>query len=126
VGIGPIPGEWSLSGPLFRYETAWRLRIERGFGPMPVHRIKPSHFEDWVADMIEQGLSVSKITESLGVLRRVFGRVARDRAIATHPCPLRAVSLPKRFQTERPVLPPPRWKRSPRQCPTNPIVCWSD
>jgi hypothetical protein len=48
------------------YETAWRLRIEPRFGSMPVRRIKPSHVDDWVADMIEQGLSVSKITESLG------------------------------------------------------------
>jgi integrase len=88
------------------YETAWRLRIEPRFGPMPVRRIKPSHVDDWVADMIEQGLSVSKITESLGVLRRVLDRVARDRAIANNPCSLRAVSLPKRLQTERPVLSP--------------------
>ena len=48
------------------YETAWRLRVEPRFASMPVRRIKPSHVDDWVADMIEQGLSVSKITESLG------------------------------------------------------------
>ncbi len=52
------------------YETAWRLRVEPRFGSMPVRRLKPSHVDDWVADMIEQGLSVSKITESLGVLMR--------------------------------------------------------
>ena len=105
------PGYWrSTQGcrPHTRagYETAWRLRIEPRFGPMPVRRIKPSHVDDWVADLIEQGLSFSKITESLGVLRRVLDRVARDQAIATNPCSLRAVSLPKRLQTERPVLSP--------------------
>jgi hypothetical protein len=68
------------------YEAAWRLRIEPRFGSMPVRRIKPSHVDDWVADMIEQGLSVSKITESLGVLKRVLDRVVRDRIIATNPC----------------------------------------
>ena len=52
------------------YETAWRLRVEPRFASMPVRRIKPSHVDDWVADMIEQGLSVSKMTESLGVLKR--------------------------------------------------------
>jgi integrase len=88
------------------YETAWRLRIEPRFGSMPVRRIKPSHVDDWVADMIEQGLSVSKITESLGVLKRVLDRVARDWVIATNPCSLRAASLPKRSQMERPVLSP--------------------
>ena len=88
------------------YETAWRLRIEPWFGSMPVRRIKPSHVDDWVADLIEQGLSVSKITESLGVLKRVLDRVVRDLALATNPCSLRAVTLPKRSQMERPVLPP--------------------
>ena len=88
------------------YETAWRLRIEPWFGSMPVRRIKPSHVDDWVADLIEQGLSVSKITESLGVLKRVLDRVVRDLALATNPCSLRAVTLPKRSQMERPVLSP--------------------
>ena len=85
------------------YETAWRLRIEPRFGSMPVRRIKPSHVDDWVA---EQGLSVPKITESLGVLKRVLDRVVRDLALATNPCSLRAVALPKRSQMERPVLSP--------------------
>ena len=66
--------------------------------------IKPSHVDDWVVDMIEQGLSVSKITESLGVLKRVLDRVVRDRVIVTNPCSLRAVTLPKRSQMERLVL----------------------
>jgi hypothetical protein len=94
---------------------------------MPVRRIKPSHVDDWVADMIEQGLSVSKITESLGVLKRVLDRVVRDRVIATNPCSLRDVSLPKRSQMARPVPSPlPRSKSSPRQLTTSPIVCWFD
>ena len=88
------------------YETAWRLRIEPRFGSMPVRWIKASHVDDWVADMIEQGLSVSKIAESLGVLKRVLDRVVRDRVIATNPCSLRAVTLPKHSQMERPVLSP--------------------
>ena len=73
---------------------------------MPVRRIKPSHVDDWVADLIEQGLSVPKITESVGVLKRVLDRVVRDLALATNPCSLRAVTLPKRSQMERPVLSP--------------------
>ena len=96
------------------YETAWRLRIEPRFGSMPVRRIKPSHVDDWVADMIEQGLSVSKITESLGVLKRVFDRIVRDRTIATNPCSLRVATLPKRFQMERPVLSPAEVERLAR------------
>jgi integrase len=94
------------------YETAWRLRIEPRFGSMPVRRIKPSHVDDWVADMIEQGLSVSKITESLGVLKRVLDRVMRDRVIATNlasPSP-----WPSAHRWSARSSPPPRLKSSPR------------
>jgi hypothetical protein len=38
-----------------------------------VRQLKPCHVHDWVADLIEQGLSVSKITESLGVLLQAAG-----------------------------------------------------
>jgi Phage integrase family/Phage integrase, N-terminal SAM-like domain len=105
------PGYWRATqsrSPHTRigYETAWRLRIEPRFGSMPVRQIKSFHVDDWVADMVEQGLSVSKITESLGVLKRVLDRVMRDRVIAINPCSLRAVTLPKRSQMERPVLSP--------------------
>jgi site-specific recombinase XerD len=82
---------------------------------MPVCRIKPSHVEDWVADMIEQGVSVSKITESLGVLKRVLDRALRDRVIATNPCSLRAVTLPKRSQMVRAVLSPAKVESLPKQ-----------
>jgi integrase len=93
------------------YETAWRLRIEPRFGSMPVRRINPSHVDDWIADMIEQGPPVSKITESLGVLKRVLDRVVRDRVIATNPCSLRAVTLPKRSQNGAPGPLPRRGRK---------------
>jgi hypothetical protein len=61
------PGYWrsTQSRKPTPASAAWRLRIEPRFASMPVRRIRPSHVADWVADMIEQGLSVSKITESL-------------------------------------------------------------
>ena len=71
--------------------------------------------DDWVADMIEQGVSVSKITESLGVLKRVLDRAVRDRVIATNPGWLRAVTLPKRSQMVRAVLSPAEVESLPKQ-----------
>lgn len=40
-----------------QYSTAWRLRIEPRFGTVPVRRIKPSHIDDWLADMNQDGVS---------------------------------------------------------------------
>jgi hypothetical protein len=42
------------------YEAAWRLRVEPRFGSNPVRRIKPAHIDEWVADMVEDGVSASE------------------------------------------------------------------
>jgi integrase len=105
------PGYWrSVQSHKVRtkiaYETAWRLRVEPRFGHMPVRRIKPSHVDEWIADMTEQGVSASKVIEATGVLKRVLDRVVRDKAIAVNPCDQRTSTLPKRPKTDRPVLSP--------------------
>jgi hypothetical protein len=97
------------------YEIAWRLRIEPRFASMPVRRIKPSHVDDWVADMIEQGVSVSKITESLGVLKRVLDRAVRDRVIATNPARYEPSPCPSARKWSARSSPLPRLKSLPRQ-----------
>jgi integrase len=88
------------------YEAAWRLRIEPGFGSTPVRRIKPGHIDEWINEMTERGVSASKVTEALGVLKRVLDQVVRDKAIHVNPCTQRSVTLPKRPKTDRPVLLP--------------------
>lgn len=88
------------------YEQAWRLRVEPGLGSVPVGRLRVSHIEDWIADMVAAGVSSSKIIESYGVLKRVLDRAVRDRAISTNPCSLRAGRLPRRPRKDRPVLSP--------------------
>ena len=95
------------------YSTAWRSRIEPRFGTAPVRRIKRSHIDDWIAHIIPDGVSPTKVIEAVGVLRRVLDRAVRDKAIAQNSCTMRSGSLPKRPQTERPVLSPPRSKPWP-------------
>lgn len=67
---------------------------------MPARRIKPSHIDDWIADMNQDGVSPTKVIEAVGVLRRVLDRAVRDKAIAQNSCTMRSGSLPKRPQTE--------------------------
>jgi integrase len=88
------------------YEQAWRLRVEPRFGAVSVGRIRTSHIEEWVTDLVSYGTSSSKIIESYGVLRRLLDRAVRDRAIAANPCTLRRAPLPSRPATNRPVLTP--------------------
>ena len=120
AGLKPLsdwwPGYWrsvQSRKPTTRvnYSTAWRLRIEPRFGSMPVRRIKPSHIDDWIADMSQDGVSPTKVIEAVGVLRRVLDRAVRDKALPSNPCAIRSGSLPKRPQTERPVLSPAEVER---------------
>jgi integrase len=73
---------------------------------VPVGRIRTSHIEEWVTDLVSHGTSSSKIIESYGVLRRLLDRAVRDRVIAANPCTLRRAPLPSRPATNRPVLTP--------------------
>jgi integrase len=91
---------------LANYEQAWRLRVEPRFGSVPVGRILTSHIEAWVAELLEEGASSSKVIESYGVLKRLLDRAVRDKAIAANPCSTRSVPLPRRPRAERPVLTP--------------------
>lgn len=60
---------------------------------MPVRRIKPSHIDDWIADMSQDGVSPTKVIGAVGVLRRVLDRAVRDKALPSNPCAIRSGSL---------------------------------
>jgi hypothetical protein len=50
------------------YDAAWRLRVAPRFGTVSVRRIRPGTIDEWVADMLENGVSGSKVVEAVGVL----------------------------------------------------------
>jgi hypothetical protein len=54
------------------------LRIEPRLGTVPVRRIKPSHIDDLIADMNQDGVSPTNVIEAVGVLRRVLDRKVRE------------------------------------------------
>jgi integrase len=88
------------------YERAWRMRVEPEFGSVPVRRINSNMVDDWVAEMLAAGVSVSKVTEAIGVLRRVLARAVRGRAITVNPVLDRSIKLPPQAELDRPVLSP--------------------
>lgn len=88
------------------YGASWRLRCEPRFGKTPVRRVTPAAVDEWIADMIDEGVSPAKIIESVGVLRRVLDLAVRDRAIPVNPCSQRRLPLPRMPKKDRPVLSP--------------------
>ena len=100
------PGHWrSLQSrkPTTRvnHSTAWRLRIEPRFGTLPVRRIKPSHIDDWIADMNQDGVSPTKVIEAVGVLRRVLDSRARLRSGSIWPLVSALIRVPVHFYVSR-------------------------
>jgi integrase len=88
------------------YERAWKQRVEPEFGCTPARRINANSVDDWVAEMLAAGVSVSKATEAIGVLRRVLARAVVDRAIPTNSVQERSIKLPPQPELDRPVLSP--------------------
>src|SRR4029450_2009924 len=62
-------------------------------------------------DMSQHAVSPTKVIEAVGVLRRILDRAVRDKALPSNPCAIRSGSLPKRPQTEGPVLSPAEVER---------------
>jgi integrase len=89
------------------YIRSWKLRVEPEFGDTPVRRINGNSIDDWVAGMLAAGVSTSKVTEAIGILRRVLARAVRDRAIPVNPALDRSIKLPPQQNLDRPVLTPP-------------------
>jgi integrase len=56
--------------------------------------------------MTAGGASASKVIEAHGVLKRVLDRPVRDGVLSVNPCANRRGALPRRPNTERPVLSP--------------------
>ncbi|GLZ02186.1 tyrosine-type recombinase/integrase [Actinoplanes sp. NBRC 103695] len=90
----------------FGYIRSWELRVGPEFGDTIVRRINGNRIDDWVAGMLAAGVSTSKVTEAIGVLRRVLDRAVRDRAIPVNPAGDRSIKLPPQPHLDRPVLTP--------------------
>lgn len=88
------------------YGEVWDDHVEPRFGATAVGRIRPGHVDAWIGDLIDAGISASRIKGAVGVLSRTLDRAVRDRAIPANPASSRDVRIPSAPQIERPVLTP--------------------
>lgn len=88
------------------YGEMWDQHVGPRFGSVAVARIRPSHVDKWVGDMIDAGVSASRIKGAVGILNRTLEAAVRDRAILANPASHRAVRIPAGQQADRPVLVP--------------------
>ncbi|QHN30774.1 tyrosine-type recombinase/integrase [Gordonia amarae] len=76
--------------------------VEPRWGTTPVGKIKRSHVEAWVSEMLGAGRSAVMIEGALGVLRQVLALGVADGNLAANPAA--DVSAPKRLHTARGYL----------------------
>lgn len=92
-GLVPF-GEWSegwLAGLHVKPKTAegyaslLRSRVAPTFGRVPLSRITPASLREWVAGMVAEGLSPSRVRQARQVVRAALGAAVADRLIARNP-----------------------------------------
>ncbi|MGW5522270.1 tyrosine-type recombinase/integrase [Gordonia sp. NPDC003950] len=76
--------------------------VEPRWGTTPVGRIKRSHVEAWVSEMMGAGTSAVMIEGALGVLRQILHLAVADGNLAANPAA--DVSAPKRLHRSRGYL----------------------
>ena len=92
-------------GPKTRdgYESLRRSRILTTFANVELRRITPASVREWVADMVDEGLSGARIRQALQVLRASLQVAVTDRVIVRNPAdgvkPPRVEKRRQRFLT---------------------------
>ncbi|MGH9040200.1 MAG: tyrosine-type recombinase/integrase [Acidimicrobiia bacterium] len=86
------------------YESLLRSRIQPAFGAWPLASLMPSDVQAWVGDMLEEGLSPSRIRQANVVLSLVLQAAVRDGVVARNVA--NGVRLPKLAREEAPYFDP--------------------
>jgi Phage integrase, N-terminal SAM-like domain len=95
----PIAGEWVASTVHLKpstqvsYELLLRLHILPWFGKAALGRIQRKHIQQWISDLIAQGVGPGTVRNAYRVLARILQEAENDRMIARNPA--RRVPLPK-------------------------------
>lgn len=86
------------------YESLLRSRVQPAFGDWSMASIRPSDVQAWVGEMLEEGLSPSRIRQAHVVLSLVLQAAVRDGVIARNVA--NGVRLPKLARDEAPYFDP--------------------
>jgi integrase len=77
--------DWRLQGGVSGYESLLRSRVLPPLGTMPLNKVSPAVVDAWVADMIDDGLSPSRIRQSHQLLGAMMRLAVRRGLISSDP-----------------------------------------
>ena len=86
------------------YESLLRVRILPRFGKERLDRIDPVSLQEWVADLVAEGLSPSRIQQAHRVLSQILKAAVRSRYLAANPAV--GTSLPRHARREQLFITP--------------------
>ena len=75
----------------YRFSLA---HVQEGFAGIKLRDLKPAHVRDWIAGMVEQGLSPATISKAFRLLKAALDDAVDDDVIPGNPCSKRTVQLP--------------------------------
>lgn len=84
----------------YRERSAWK-RVKARFGPYEINTVRPSEIQEWVDELIAEGLKPSTVRDLYGLARHTFNSALRDEIIDRTPCV--GIRLPRRTKTARPA-----------------------
>lgn len=108
VTVGTLAEAWKRSLDAKAAKTkrnrlsVWSHDVEPRWSSTPVGKVKRSHVEAWVSEMIGAGRSAVMVEGALGVLRQILALGVADGNLATNPAA--DVSAPKRLHRSRGYL----------------------
>jgi integrase len=104
VGFAKFAGEWLASTVHLKpstqvsYELLLRLHILPWFGKAALGRIQRNHVQQWISELIAQGVGPGTVRNAYRVLARILQEAENDRMIARNPA--RRIPLPKSAKEE--------------------------
>ena len=89
-------------------------------GATPMHRVRPSAVDGWLAELRRNGLSDSTRRSAYTILRAIFDAAVKDRELADNP--VAAIPRPRVQVNEAEFTSRPRRSKASSRCPAIPAT----
>lgn len=108
VTVGEVAEGWLTSVGRLKATTkaarqsAWEHRVKPRWEHVPIGDVRPSQVQEWVRDLVAEGVGSASIESALVILRGALQSAVDDRALATNP--VANIRAPRRKHQRRGYL----------------------
>ncbi len=108
VTVGEVAESWLTGAGRLKATTkaarqsAWDHRVKPRWENVPIGDVRPSQVQEWVRDLVAEGVGSASIESALVILRGALQSAVDDRALATNPAA--NIKAPRRKHQRRGYL----------------------